>query len=740
MCQICAAVNPFTGDWIHAGLPALPALEEVADAPAGPDTPYTLDTSQGIDGRLVPDDVDWIRLEVTQGSTFTLELQDVGGVSDTHLSLYNASGTRVATDDDGGAGFLSALTHVAQGEVYFAAVTTYETFYDLASTDTGIYRLVLDTVGGDTTKPMLSDADFAAFLTDGYWTANGLAPRAFDISIPKSDGGSDAEDEGAPPDSVITVDYSGLTAAGQWFAAEALAAWSALTGLAFQAVASGAQIVFDDTESGAQTLVTVGDDGIIQHAHINVSRGWIEGDHYEYDAYSLQTFLHEIGHALGLGHAGNYDHGPGDGAPVTYDTHASFANDSWQATVMSYFSQSENPNTAASRAYLLTPMAADLDAIAALYGSASSLRTGDTIYGIGSTAGDFYDALEGTWGAMAFTIVDHGGYDRLDFSDTDAVQWIDLGAGAVSGVGGLVGNMVIARGTRIEEVRSGAGGDSISGNSADNRIEAGAGNDMVLGARGNDQLFGGAGADTLGGGWSDDTLKGGKGADSLIGGDGFDRLEGQAGDDNAHGGKRADFIHGGSGHDSLDGEDGRDTLHGGWGEDTLLGGAGRDNLRGAGGNDRLEGGAGNDRLGGNSGNDNVRGNEGDDKIFGGANDDTLGGGDGDDRLAGQRGSDRIWGGAGDDLILGNSGDDTLTGGTGADTFAFKPGDGHDRITDFALGEDRIDLSHFSFGSAADALAMARDAPGGVTFDFEGGETLILEGIALASLGADDMIL
>lgn len=50
------------------------------------------------------------------------------------------------------------------------------------------------------------------------------------------------------------------------------------------------------------------------------------------------------------------------------------------------------------------------------------------------------------------------------------------------------------------------------------------------------------------------------------------------------------------------------------------------------------------------------------------------------------------GGGGDDRINGNTVDNLLTGGGGADTFIFLNDGSVDTITDFASGEDRIDLS------------------------------------------------
>ncbi len=49
--------------------------------------------------------------------------------------------------------------------------------------------------------------------------------------------------------------------------------------------------------------------------------------------------MHEIGHAVGLSHPGNYNAAPG--VYITFDNHAEFTADSRQYTVMSYFSYGE---------------------------------------------------------------------------------------------------------------------------------------------------------------------------------------------------------------------------------------------------------------------------------------------------------------------------------------------------------------------------------------------------------------
>ncbi len=65
---------------------------------------------------------------------------------------------------------------------------------------------------------------------------------------------------------------------------------------------------------------------------------------------------------------------------------------------------------------------------------------------------------------------------------------------------------------------------------------------------------------------------------------------------------------------------------------------------------------------------------------------------GSDVLQGHDGEDVILAGAGDDLLRDGAGSDVMTGGAGADIFILSRDGEDDTITDFVIGEDRIDLS------------------------------------------------
>lgn len=167
------------------------------------------------------------------------------------------------------------------------------------------------------------------------------------------------------------------------------------------------------------------------------------------------------------------------------------------------------------------------------------------------------------------------------------------------------------------------------------------------------------------------------------------------------------------------------------------GGSGDDRMSGKSGDDVLSGGSGNDRLTGGSGDDVLNGGSGNDVLDGGAGDDVLNGGSGDDALKGGSGDDILNGGSGNDILHGGLGDDILIGGSGDDIFVFG---GDDRISDFSIGDDRIDLRELGITANTFSSKVMVTASGDDMLLTILGDTMMVSDINPQDIGIDSFIL
>ena len=256
----------------------------------------------------------------------------------------------------------------------------------------------------------------------------------------------------------------------------------------------------------------------------NRSRGYYDAP--QLGNYAHMTFLHEIGHALGLEHPHQETVMPADG-------------DSIEHSVMSYHSYESSTASGYTNetwGYAQSLMMYDIAAIQHLYGANYDTNASDTVYSWSPFTGEMFvnGRGQGAPGENRIfqTVWDGGGSDTYDFRAYDGDLTINLRPGAWS---------VVAR-DQIAQLQRG-GTELAEGNIANALLHEGDERSLI------ENTLGGSGSDRITGNAVANTLFGRGGDDRLNGGSGDDRLHGGSGDDELIGGRGVDTLWGGTGHD-----------------------------------------------------------------------------------------------------------------------------------------------------------------------------------------------
>lgn len=217
------------------------------------------------------------------------------------------------------------------------------------------------------------------------------------------------------------------------------------------------------------------------------------------------TIMHELGHGLGLGHPHDTGNNTSifpsvsnewDRGNVVPGTNRYKPNQTLN-TIMSYNNSLQDMPQQWEEVYGFpsTPMALDIAALQAMYGSQNPWQEGASTYTLpgSNSGGTSWSCIWDTGGSDTISYGGHG--DCLIDLNSVGLADFPLNGYHVSRVSSVYGGYTIAPGVEIENAATGDGNDSLVGNALVNNLSGGGGNDELSGLGGNDIIDGGTGLD-----------------------------------------------------------------------------------------------------------------------------------------------------------------------------------------------------------------------------------------------------